>query len=143
MASVLTANPTSTGAMHSASTGAEATWITSLKRLINPFFVCPPKSLEVAINDGWRNVLRSHIVDDLQANLTGQRIHLWAEKNCMIIYQLSAIPAAFDLLGLSTMSGVEIEAFASCAAWIFCPQTSGPCSAQVRAAATSNHLCFS
>jgi hypothetical protein len=131
MAFVLAANSTSISASHPVSTGADATWITSLRRLLNPFSLCPPKSLEVAINHGWRNVLRSCIVDDLQANHTGERIHLWTEMNCMVVFQLSAIPAAIDLFSFSTMIDLEVEAFASCAAWIFCPQTLGPCTAQV------------
>jgi hypothetical protein len=107
-------------------------WISSLQAHINPLSLAPSDDVADIIDEEWKDVLRSFLVQDLKEDASGQRMHLWPEKNCLIVYYLNATRSLLRLANLYQLNDEAYsdmyDCFAKNATWIFCPQTSGSCS---------------
>lgn len=112
----------------------DVSWITVLESKLNPYALKPLSDQTALIARGWRRALFAFILQDLRSNLTGQRIHLWAEGNCMVVFSLNTISTFHWGVDFSSPAALDLAAneeflleLAERASWIFCPQTSGSC----------------
>ncbi|KAF9517129.1 hypothetical protein BS47DRAFT_571104 [Hydnum rufescens UP504] len=109
----------------------DTAWISSLRAHINPLYLDPPDDAAESIGEEWRDTLHSFLVQDLKEDASGPRMHLWPEKNCLIVYYLNETRSLLRLADFYQLNDETYSdmygCFANNATWIFCPQTMGPC----------------
>jgi hypothetical protein len=108
----------------------DTAWISELRAHINPLYLVPPDDVAESIDEEWRDILYSFLVQDLKEGASGQRMHLWPEKNCLIVYYLNETRSLLRLADFYQLNDETYSnmygCFANNATWILCPQTMGP-----------------
>lgn len=116
--------------MQSPSTSTTPAWIAFHRAHLNPERLEPTDDASAAIASAFSSTLFSRVLDDIKAGKRGQRLHLWADRHCMLAFELRLTPSNTGLVSALTSSraaqrgAAALDGIVCDATWIFCPQMS-------------------